>query len=110
MVIIASSLGESGGPIVALPGWAGSKVIVAGKRCHRHRLIGPDWAVILVGLVGQSWGRDKISKDEQKSVLARLAYSHRYAVEKGRCRGKLGLWVAVVATEAVRGEHCRHRR
>ena len=41
MATTASSLGEGGDPIVVLPGWAGAKVIVAGRHC-RHRLIGPD--------------------------------------------------------------------
>ena len=61
---------------------------------HRH---GAGWAKL-----GYRKRKRKGSKDEQKSVLARLAYWRRYAVEKSRCQGKLGLQMAVVATEAVR--------
>ena len=59
-----------------LSGWAGATVVVAGSRRHHHRHIGPDWVIIVIGLVGQSWGKekekDKISKNEQKAYLLGL--------------------------------------
>ena len=88
-----------------LPGWAGAKVVVAGRHC-RHRFIRPDRPVIIIGLVGQMWGRhkikDKISKDEQKSVLAPIRCEKGSLSRKaGAAGGRHGVGAVIAVLEVA---------